>query len=359
VKLNNIEGPYFVSHKGVRQGDPLSPILFNFVADYLARMVRQAQSNNILCGLADNLITNGVAILQYADDTIICLKDDVDMARNMKLLLYLYELMSGLKINFGKSEIIMIHGDESKHKMYANIFNCQFGVFPIKYLGVPVSPSRLHVKDWTPLVNKNAKKLSSWKGNSLSIAGRIVLINSSLSSTFIYHMSMYLLPKTTSQSLDKQRRNFLWRGNNTRKKYHLVRWEIVCKSKKKGGLGIKDIRRMNISLLCKWWWRLDNEEGLWQNIVKAKYIKGAPIGAITHRPDDSPIWTDLLKIKYFYMKNRKVKVNNGQSTLFWEEPWMKEKPLCILHPVLYDLCLDKKISIHSVLIRGAHLNFSR
>ena len=81
--------------------------------------------------------------------------------------------------------------------------------------------------------------------------------------------------------------------------------------------------------------------------------KRGPIGAITHRPDDSPIWTDLLKIKYFYMRNRKVKVNNGQSTLFWEEPWLKEKPLCILHPVLYDLCLDKKISIHSVLIRGS------
>ena len=127
----------------------------------------------------------GVTILQYTDDTIICLKDDVDMSRNMKLLLYLYELMSGLKINFGKSEIIMIHGDDIKHNLYANIFNCQLGTFPIKYLGVSVSPSRLHVKDWAILENKNAKKLSSWKGNSLSIAGRIVLINSSLSSAFI------------------------------------------------------------------------------------------------------------------------------------------------------------------------------
>jgi len=172
-------------------------------------MVRQAQSNNILCGLADNLIPNGVAILQYADDTIICIKDDVDMAKNLKLLLYLYELMSGLKINFGKSEVIMIYGDNMKHSLYAEIFNCQLGTFPIKYLGVPVSPSRLHVKDWTILENKNAKKLSSWKGNSLSIAGRIVSINSSLSRTFIYHMSMYLLPKTTSQTLDKQRRKFL------------------------------------------------------------------------------------------------------------------------------------------------------
>jgi len=44
VKLNNVEGPYFISHKGVRQGDPLSPILFNFVADCLARMVRRAHT---------------------------------------------------------------------------------------------------------------------------------------------------------------------------------------------------------------------------------------------------------------------------------------------------------------------------
>jgi len=60
-----------------------------------------------VCGLADNIIDKGVAILQYADDTIICLKDDMEVARNMKLHLYLYEMMSGLKINFLKSEIIL------------------------------------------------------------------------------------------------------------------------------------------------------------------------------------------------------------------------------------------------------------
>jgi hypothetical protein len=48
-------------------------------------------------------MTGGVAILQYVDDTIFCLKDDMDNARNVKLLLYLYEMMSGLKINFTKS----------------------------------------------------------------------------------------------------------------------------------------------------------------------------------------------------------------------------------------------------------------
>jgi len=290
VKLNNIEGPYFVSHKGVRQGDPLSPILFNFVADCLARMVKMAQHNGLLCGLAENLIPKGVAILQYADDTIICLKNDVEKARNMKLLLYLHEVMSGLKINFGKSEVILVNGDNDTQILYADLFNCQAGLFPIKYLGVPVGPGRLHIKDWVPLQEKNLKKLSTWKGSSLSMAGRLTLINSSLSSTFIYHMSMYFLPKTTTQILDKQRRTFFWQGNGSKKKYHLIQWKVICKSKHKGGLGIKDIRKMNISLLSKWWWKLETEDGLWQSIVKAKYMQGNNlITTIKHKADDSLI----------------------------------------------------------------------
>ena len=65
VKLNDKIEPYFVSHKRVRQGNPLSPILFNFVADCMARMVRKAQYAGIITGLASNLIPNGVVLLQY------------------------------------------------------------------------------------------------------------------------------------------------------------------------------------------------------------------------------------------------------------------------------------------------------
>ena len=171
-------------------------------------MVRHSQRNGMLTGLADNLIQHGVAILQYADDTIICLKENLKNARNIKILLYLYELMSSLKINFSKSEVIILNGDEQKSLQYANLFNCQIGAFPLKYLGVPVGPSRLHVKDWAMLEEKNEKKLAVWKGKSLSIAGRTTLINSRLSNSSIYHMSMYLLPKTTTDKLDKQRRTF-------------------------------------------------------------------------------------------------------------------------------------------------------
>jgi hypothetical protein len=73
---------------------------------------------------------------------IIYLKDDLESARNLKLLLCLYELMSSLKINFAKSG--MIHVVQIKSSNYAEMFDCQIGLFPTKYL-------RLHVVDWLPL----------------------------------------------------------------------------------------------------------------------------------------------------------------------------------------------------------------
>jgi hypothetical protein len=147
VKLNSLIGPYIKSHKGVRQCDPLSPILFNFVADCQTRMILQAQINDLIVGLVEHIISHGVAILQYADDTIICLKHDLAKARNMKLQLYLYEIVAGLKISFSKSKIVMINDYDNVALSHAETFNCQIGYFPIKYLRVPVRPTRLHVAD--------------------------------------------------------------------------------------------------------------------------------------------------------------------------------------------------------------------
>jgi hypothetical protein len=223
----------------VRQGDPLSPILFNFVADGLTRMIYKAQANDLFHGLVDHIIDKGFAVLQYADDTIICLKHNIDDARNMKLLLYMYELMTGLKINFLKSEILTINDEENWANTYADLFNCQIGTFPIKYLGVPVSPSRLHVTDWLPLVDKNAKKLDVWQGGSLSIAGSTTLIKSSLNNAPIYHMSIYLFPKTIQSRLDKLRRTFFWQGGGQGKSIILLDGLRFVRIKRKEGLELR------------------------------------------------------------------------------------------------------------------------
>jgi hypothetical protein len=171
VKINNQICPYIKSFKGVRQGDPLSPILFNFVADCLTRMVHKAQLNGLLTGLISHIVPDGVAILQYVDDTIIFLKHDFEGAAYMKVLRCLFEKLAGLKINFNKSEIYMINDEGDWGQAYAELFKCQIGFFPIKYLGVPVSPSRLKVKDWLPIIDKSNKRLDVWKGGTLSLAG--------------------------------------------------------------------------------------------------------------------------------------------------------------------------------------------
>jgi len=75
----------------------------------------------------------------------------------------MYEMMAELKINFN-SEVVTINDTENWGSLYADLFNCQIGLFPIKYLGVTVSPSRLHLSDWAPLVDKSHKRLDIWKG---------------------------------------------------------------------------------------------------------------------------------------------------------------------------------------------------
>ena len=105
IKVNDDIGHYFQTHKGLRQGDPMSPILFNIVVDMLAILIGRAKEHGQVGGLIPHLVDGGVSILQYADDTIIFMEHDLAKARNMKLVLCLFEQLTGLKINFHKSEL--------------------------------------------------------------------------------------------------------------------------------------------------------------------------------------------------------------------------------------------------------------
>jgi hypothetical protein len=116
-----VRGKDFGSHRGVRQGDPFSPFLFNLAAENLAKMITQAQFAGLLVGLIPHLIDKGVAILQYADDTILLIQENMDQAIHIKLILYMFEAMYGLKINFEKSEIMLVLDDKDKGLMYANL----------------------------------------------------------------------------------------------------------------------------------------------------------------------------------------------------------------------------------------------
>jgi hypothetical protein len=95
IKVNDDIGHYFQTHKGLRQGDPLSPILFNLIADMLAILISRAKEDGQVDGLIPHLVDGGVSILQYADDTIIFTQHDLEKALNMKLVLCIFEQLSG------------------------------------------------------------------------------------------------------------------------------------------------------------------------------------------------------------------------------------------------------------------------
>ena len=105
VKINDQQGAYFQTRKALRQGDPLLPILFNIVVDMLAVLIARTKAENQIEGVIPHLVDDGLSILQYADDTVIFLSHDTDKAINMKFLLCVFEQLSGLKINYHKSEI--------------------------------------------------------------------------------------------------------------------------------------------------------------------------------------------------------------------------------------------------------------
>jgi retron-type reverse transcriptase len=91
-------GHNFQTKKGLRQGDTLSPLLFNIVVDVLAILINRAKLEGQTDGVVPHLVYDGLSILQYADDTIIYFDHDPTNARNLKLMLCSFEQLSGLKI---------------------------------------------------------------------------------------------------------------------------------------------------------------------------------------------------------------------------------------------------------------------
>lgn len=104
ILINGIEGRKFLCKHGLRQGDPLSPFLFNLVADVFSRIINCGKNCNLVQGLGH--FENGIVSLQYVDDTLLFSVPDRTKLSNLKIPLYLFQNASGLNINFGKSSAL-------------------------------------------------------------------------------------------------------------------------------------------------------------------------------------------------------------------------------------------------------------
>ena len=149
-------------------------------------------------------------ILQYVDDTILFMEHDIEKAKNLKLILSAFEHLSGLKINFHKSELFSFGEAQYDVSLYADLFGCGQGQFPIKYLGIPIHYRRLTNTEWKLVEERLQIRLNSWKCKLLSLGGRLVLINLVLTNMVLYMISFFQLPKRVLKRLDYFRSRFFW-----------------------------------------------------------------------------------------------------------------------------------------------------
>jgi mannosylglycoprotein endo-beta-mannosidase len=147
IKINDQLGSYSQTRKGLWQGDSMSPILFNIMVDMLAILIARANEARQVEGVIPHLIQDGLSILQYADDTVIFMSHDVAKVINMKLILSTFEQLSRLKINFHKSEIFCFGKAKDPEEFYSQLFGCEIGKYPFRYLSLSMNTRKLNNED--------------------------------------------------------------------------------------------------------------------------------------------------------------------------------------------------------------------
>ncbi|XP_078149515.1 uncharacterized protein LOC144544851 [Carex rostrata] len=267
VVINGQHTIFFQHKRGLRQGDPLSPMLFILAVDVLQMMISNV--NNTLTNPMSTKLHESMMALQYADDTAFVLKADVPTVVSFKILLRLFTKISGLEVNFSKSAIVPINLSPRKTEIMRQITGCLVKQFPVIYLGMPLSVKRPQRQDFMPLIDK------------------------------------------------------LQSRNNARGGMHLVDWAIVTTPKSVGRMGVLDLTVQNTSLLLRWWWRLyDSQDSLWATICIRLHAKPTEEGGpLAWNITGSFFWAALHNIKWIFHWSTYWIVGNGRRINFWFDSW--------------------------------------
>jgi hypothetical protein len=150
-----------------------------------------------------------VLSVQYADDTLLFLNHDyIFGCRHLKWLMVCFEKLSGMRINYRKSDLVLANLDEDEIQQYEKIFCCKLGSFPFRYLGVPLHYEKLKREDIQPVVDKVIDMIPSWQGRLISYAARLTLLKACLASIPIYLFSVIKSSKWAIEGINSQMANF-------------------------------------------------------------------------------------------------------------------------------------------------------
>nr|XP_009600178.1 uncharacterized protein LOC104095699 [Nicotiana tomentosiformis] len=224
VKVNGESVGYFEGRRGLKQGDPISPLLFVLVMEYLSRTLKKMSelpdfTYHPMC--KDLKLTH----LIFADGLMILCKGDI------KFIARVMEAIS----HFSRTGFTI-------------------GTLPIKYLRMPLSFKKWSKMECHELMGKITNGVRNAYSRCLSYAGRLQIINVVLFSIYNFWEAVFILPQSVLKEMDKICRDYLWGSTEDHRKLTLVAWDRVCTPKKYGGLNIKGCKNWNIAVVGKLLW---------------------------------------------------------------------------------------------------------
>jgi exonuclease III len=325
VLLNGIPGPPFHHAKGLRQGDPFSPMLFILAIDPLQRILHMATDMGVLKPVQAR--TARLRTSLYADDAGIFANPDKEELLAIRHILDVFADATGLRTNLDKTEVFPIRCEGVDLADALSAFPAKLATFPGRYLGLPLHIRRLRKVDLQPLIDKYGARIPGWRGRNLTRAGRVSLSKTVLTPTVTYHSTVIPLPKWAVRKLDKLARNFIWNADdseNANGGRSLVNWKVVCTPKNLGGLGVVDLDRFGRALRLRWPWYE------WMD------------------PDRPWVGTELPcsdSDMALFRASTTITIGDGKRTSFWKDRWIGDSPLCVRAPQLYKIATRKNRTV--------------
>ncbi|KAM0866511.1 hypothetical protein ACQ4PT_042550 [Festuca glaucescens] len=174
VLVNGCAESSFRHGRGLRQGDPISPLLFVIAMDVLSAMFRTAEGTGVLSDLASVGLRHRVSL--YADDVVIFARPEEAEITAVWGVLNCFGAASGLKANFAKSSAAPIQCSDETLQVAVTALPCPISSLPCTYLGLPLSLSKPRKADLQVVIDNLAAKLPHWKARLMSREGRLVYV---------------------------------------------------------------------------------------------------------------------------------------------------------------------------------------
>jgi hypothetical protein len=254
-------------------------------------------------------------------------------------------------VNYSKSGLVPLNMIAEKAEIMAGVFGCHIQEMPFTYLGLPMGTMRPRVEHFEPIMNRMERQLTSIS-SLLTHAGRLKLVNSVLSTSPTYTMCYVSIPLTVHEYFDRIRRHCMWKKSdfNSRSK-PMIAWKKCTKPKRKGGLGIINLRAQNQALLLKHLDKFYNKKDIpWVKIIWNSYYSN---GEVPHASKDkgSFWWRDVQKLVDQFRGIATCTVGDGTSVLFWSDVWngnlLQQK-----FPRLFSFAKNKNILVAQFLMNN-------